>query len=145
MQLQWTRRPSETILCGCIGGAVYYTVELVWRGHSHWTMALLGGLLFLILGDMEQRLDSATPLWAKAILGSAIVTAFELAAGIWINLVLGLRVWDYSRMPLNLLGQICLPYSFLWIPLSAGAIRLNRRLHSTISRCTWTGKLTEHS
>lgn len=145
MQLQWTRRPSEAILCGCVGGAAYYTVELVWRGHSHWTMALLGGVLFLILGDMEQRLGKDTPLWFKAILGGAIVTAFELSAGIWINLIFGFQVWDYSRMPLNLLGQICLPYSLLWVPLSAGAIQLDGYLRRTLRQRYGNGKLTEHS
>ena len=26
-------------------------------------------------------------------------------------------VWDYRQMPLQYLGQVCLPYSLLWIPV----------------------------
>ena len=29
------------------------------------------------------------------------------------------EVWDYSMMPLNFNGQICLPFTFLWFALSA--------------------------
>lgn len=145
MQQTNTRRPGEALLCGSIGGAVYYAIELTWRGHSHWTMALLGGVLFVILGDIGRHLGEGAPLWLQATLGGAIVTACELSAGIWINLVLGLDVWDYSRVPFNLLGQICLPYSLLWVPLSAGAIRLDRRLRQLLHRGGTGGKLTEHS
>lgn len=144
MQQPSVRRPAETLLCGGVGGAVYYAIELTWRGHSHWTMALLGGILFLILGNIGHRLGQGTPLWVQAALGGVIVTACELSAGIWINLVLGLDVWDYSRVPCNLLGQICLPYSLLWVPLSALAIRLDRWLRQLLSRRR-VGKLTEHS
>mgnify|MGYP005756691851 CR=1 FL=1 len=145
MQQTNTRRPGEALLCGSIGGTVYYAIELTWRGHSHWTMALLGGVLFVILGDIGRHLGEGAPLWLQATLGGTIVTACELSAGIWINLVLGLDVWDYSRVPFNLLGQICLPYSLLWVPLSAGAIRLDRRLRRLLHRGGTGGKLTEHS
>lgn len=145
MQQQRTRRPVEDLLCGSVGGAVYYAIELTWRGHSHWTMALLGGVLFVILGGIERHLGGNVPLWVQAALGGVIVTACELSAGIWINLVLGLKVWDYSRVPFNLLGQICLPYTLLWVPLSAAAIRLDRRLRRVLDRRRGGGKLTEHS
>ena len=31
-----------------------------------------------------------------------------------VNLALEWKVWDYSHTPLNLWGQICLPFSLLW-------------------------------
>ena len=33
--------------------------------------------------------------------------------------------WDYSDMPFNILGQVCLPFSALWVLLSALAIILD--------------------
>lgn len=30
------------------------------------------------------------------------------------NLKLKLAVWDYSKMPLNILGQVCPAFSMLW-------------------------------
>ena len=35
-----------------------------------------------------------------------------------LNLMLGLHIWDYSDMPFNFLGQICLPFTILWLFLS---------------------------
>ena len=66
----------------------------------------------------------------NAVLGAmpacaAMVTAAEFAAGCVLNLWLGLGVWDYTDMPFNLMGQICLPFSAAWIVVSAAAILLD--------------------
>ena len=29
-----------------------------------------------------------------------------------------MNVWNYSALPLNIMGQICLPFSLLWLLLS---------------------------
>ena len=39
--------------------------------------------------------------------------------------LLGLGVWDYSGMLLNYKGQICLPFSILWIFVSVAAVVLD--------------------
>jgi uncharacterized membrane protein len=59
------------------------------------------------------------------MIGAAAVTAVELCSGLVINVWLGLDVWNYIEMPFNVLGQICLPYMILWIPLSAAAVWLD--------------------
>ena len=107
------------------GGSIYYGVEVLWRGHSHWTMAVLGGLCFLLLGAINEVLSWGTPLWRQALYGAVVITVLELAAGIVLNLALRLDIWDYSGLPCNILGQICLPYFLLWIPLSLAAILLD--------------------
>lgn len=33
-----------------IGGFVYISIELLWRGHTHWSMFILGGVCFILLG-----------------------------------------------------------------------------------------------
>lgn len=33
-----------------VGGSVYVLLELALRGRSHWTMFLLGGLCFVLIG-----------------------------------------------------------------------------------------------
>mgnify|MGYP007072511315 FL=1 len=40
-------REKEYLKCALlflIGGALYYCIEILWRGHSHWTMAVVGGI-----------------------------------------------------------------------------------------------------
>ncbi len=53
-----------------------------------------------------------------AILGSAVITSIELIFGIIFNVILKKNVWDYSKLPFNLGGQVCARYSVLWGLLS---------------------------
>lgn len=101
-----------------LGGALYMGAELLWRGRTHWTMGLVGGLCFVLIGGLNNYLPWEIPVWKQAGCGALMVTAVELVTGVILNLYLGLGVWDYSNMPCNLLGQICLPYSLLWVGLS---------------------------
>lgn len=108
-----------------IGGSAYGIIEMLWRGSTHWTMAVLGGALFVILGAFNECIPWDMPLAVQAVLGAVTVTGAELATGCIVNRWLGWNVWDYSAMPYNFLGQICLPFFLLWIPLSAVAIILD--------------------
>lgn len=116
----------KTAILFVFGGLVYFGLEVLFRGHSHWTMFVLGGFLFLILGELnEGLLEWDTPLIWQGVLGSAIVTGAELVTGMILNIWLGLGVWDYSGMPFNYKGQICLPFSILWIFVSIAAVVLD--------------------
>lgn len=126
-----------------IGGLLYVLVELAFRGRSHWTMFLVGGLCFWLIGLINEVLPWEMPLWKQCIIGAVIVTAIEFLAGCFINLWLGWDVWDYSNIPFNVLGQICLPFSLFWILLSAVAIVLDDHLRYWIygeekPHYTWT-------
>lgn len=115
----------KQIILFLIGGAMYYLLEMIFRGHSHWTMFLLGGGCFAYLGLINEEITWEMPLWAQGLLGSLVITILEFAVGILVNLDMGWNVWDYSNMPFNLLGQICLPFSLLWILVSLVAIVLD--------------------
>ena len=106
-----------------LGGAGYVTLELLWRGWSHISMFLAGGSCFLLLGRLERL---PWPLPARWAAGAGTVTAVELATGLLVNREFA--VWDYRGLPLNFLGQICLPFTLLWIPVSAGAMGIYRAL-----------------
>lgn len=108
-----------------IGGLIYAMIELVFRGRTHWTMLIVGGLCFWLIGLVNEVMPWKVAFWKQCLLGSLIVTAVEFFSGCIINLGLGWNVWDYSNLPLNLLGQICLPYSLLWVLISAVAIVLD--------------------
>ena len=106
-----------------LGGAGYVGLEFLWRGRSHISMFAAGGLCFLLLGRLQRRPVSPA---AKCVAGAGIITAVELAVGLAVNRQY--QVWDYRQMPLNFLGQICLPFSLLWMPVSFGAMLLHRFL-----------------
>ncbi len=115
-----------------IGAAVYYGLEVAFRGHSHWTMAMMGGVLFLIIGNLNERSFRNLPLCPQGLLASLIITAAELIVGSILNLWLGLGVWDYSNMPFNLWGQICLPFSLLWVLVGVLAVILDDVLRARL-------------
>jgi uncharacterized membrane protein len=110
-----------------IGGSVYSIIELIWKGifsgsSTHWTMFILGGIAFLAIGEINEYLSWETPIWLQCFIGSLIVVILEFVFGCVLNLWLGLHIWDYSNLPFNLLGQICLPFAISWYFLSAFAI-----------------------
>lgn len=105
-----------------IGGTTYFGIEMLWRGHSHWTMALVGGICFVLIGAINEYLPWELGMIQQAFTGASIVTCVELIAGLILNVWLKLGIWDYSNMPLNLWGQICLSFFFAWVALSVIAI-----------------------
>lgn len=94
------------------GAAGYSLLEVLWRGYTHWTMSITGGICFLLIYYMNESLG--TSIWSKCLLGAALITSAELIVGVTVNIILKWNVWDYSQIPLNFMGQICLPYSVLW-------------------------------
>ncbi len=114
-------RYLEHVTIGILGGLLYVGVELLFRGRSHPSMFVVGGLCFWLIGMLD-RAAPGLPLLAQMVLGAAAVTGLELLSGLLVNVRLGWDVWDYSALPLNYRGQICLPFSLLWLPLSLAAI-----------------------
>lgn len=109
-----------------IGGRVYTWIELLWRGYTHWTMFLLGGICFIIMGLLNEHIFPwRLSLTMQSIISACVITVFEFITGCIVNLWLGWNVWDYSGLPFNILGQICLYFFLLWIPLSVVGIILD--------------------
>ena len=117
-----TRRGSAVLsmLLWTWGGTMYFLVEVAYKTLSgrtsaiSWTMLVLAGFLCIPIERCGAELPWDTPLWLQALGCAVAVTAAELAAGLILNVWLGLGVWDYSRIPFNLWGQICLAYFCLW-------------------------------
>lgn len=112
-------------LLALIGGVVYGGLEVLFRGHTHWTMVILGGVCFVTVGLINEVIPWEMPLTVQMLIGSVIITALEFCCGCIVNVWLGWDVWDYSSQPLNLLGQICPLYSAFWYFVSFVAIVLD--------------------
>ena len=116
---------TKYLFLGAIGSIIYMSLEILWRGYTHWTMGVLGGICFICLGLINEILSWETPLVLQMFIGSIIITILEFITGCIVNLWLGWNVWDYSNLPLNLLGQISLFSSIGWIGLSLVGIVLD--------------------
>lgn len=112
------------------GGSIYFLIELAYKtlisgGMIHWSMFLLGGLCFLLIGEINEVIPWDMSIITQGIIGSAIITSLEFIFGIVLNVILKLGIWNYSALPFNILGQICLPFSIIWFGLALVAIFLD--------------------
>lgn len=112
----------KLLVLAVIGGAIYVGIEMLWRGHSHPSMFILGGLCFVSIGLINELFPWELGIVWQALIGGTMVTCLEFITGVIVNIWLKLGVWDYSGLPLNILGQVCLTFYFAWVGLSVVAI-----------------------
>ena len=99
-----------------LGGIFYGLTEVLYRGYTHWSMVLTGGLVAFTFYMMVPFLLSMN-VFLAALIGAVIVTFYEFSRGVIVNLWLGGDVWDYSALPGNIMGQICPKYTLYWFLL----------------------------
>ena len=120
--IKFLRRAAEYAAAIVFGGIMYGAVETLFRGFTHPSMIVTGGVCFAGLYAIDKNCRFS--LFRRAVIGALLITAAEFIAGCICNLWLGWNVWDYSHLHPNLLGQICLHFTFLWALLSLPAYRL---------------------
>ena len=118
----------KTILLFIIFGFIYICVELLYRGYSHITMFICGGLSSIEIGLLNEfpkykYKRKTLNIFIQMLIGAFIITLNEFIFGIIFNT--NLTIWNYSNLPFNVLGQICLPFSFIWFLLSYMIIQVD--------------------
>lgn len=119
------KRISEYLFLWALGGALYYSFEVMFRGFSHWSMFVLGGVCLVFIYVQGKVLGWQEPLWRQTVRCIIFVTAMEFITGIIVNKWLGYGVWDYSDQPLQLFGQICVPFMVIFSGLCVLGIFLS--------------------
>lgn len=115
----------KNIILFLIMGLIYMLIEIIFRGYTFMAMGGLGGIDGVLIGQINKVFKWETPLWLQCTIGMCIVTASEFIAGCFLNLLLGLNMWDYSDLPFNFLGQICLQFCIAWFFISSICILLD--------------------
>lgn len=119
------RRMLKPLILIAIGGFLYTGIEILYRGYTHWTMFIIGGLAFWLIGCINEYIEWDMIVWKQMAIGMAIITSLEFLTGFIVNIILGWNIWDYSGVPFNVLGQICLPFCAIWYFLSLVGIILD--------------------
>ncbi len=101
-----------------LGGVGYGLCELLWRGYTHFSMIILGGVCFCVIFTADIKFCELS-FALRCFFSGLFITSMELVCGCFVNMVFRMNVWDYSQIPFNLYGQICLSFSLLWMLLSA--------------------------
>lgn len=116
---RWSK-PVLSMLLWTWGGTVYYLLEVAYKsltGHPErisWTMLVVAVILCIPVERCGAELPWEYPLWLQALCCAILVTAVEFVSGLVLNVWLGLDIWDYSDLPFNFMGQICLQFFFVW-------------------------------
>jgi len=119
------KKLNAYFLVGIVGGALYYLIEILYRGYSHWSMFLLGGIAFLFCGIQGRAVKWRDPLIKQLIKCGLFITAAEFITGIIVNRWMGLNVWNYSGLPFNVMGQICPHFTLAFMGLCIIGIPLS--------------------
>jgi uncharacterized membrane protein len=115
----------------CVGFTLYQCVEGLWKtlGPNHlgiqsFTMGILGGITILMVSAINKKLPWLLPIWLQAIIGGIGILILEFGAGLLLNKylcpLLGRPIiWDYTGMPLNIMGIICPQFFIIWVFFAA--------------------------
>lgn len=64
---------------------------------------------------LPARAAAYAGLYLLYFLAAALIpTAAEFLTGLFFDKLFGIRLWDYTDRPFNILGYVCLPMSALW-------------------------------
>lgn len=121
-------------LIGLLIEVFYTSIAGFLRGHwdmrggtSPWMM-LDYGILGLAVGPISRALCARrVPLALRAVVYMLGIFLVEYVSGMLFTAV-GLHIWDYSDLPLNLHGQITAMFIPLWYTLGLFLEFLNRRV-----------------
>lgn len=110
-------------------GILYVFVEVLYNaitsmdlsliGHSSLWMLPVGGFLSTILGLFNEKKSLLKIDYRlRVVIGGIAITLVELISGLILNRLCGFDIWDYSKNPLNFLGQIDALHSTYWVLIS---------------------------
>lgn len=115
------------VFFGATGSLIKGNWHTLRGGSSPWMMidyGLLGVVLMPLAQPMMRR---GIPLIGRAVVYMAGIFLVELVSG-YVFDVVGIEVWDYSHLPLNLGGYITLTYAPFWYVLGLFVEAIYRRL-----------------
>lgn len=127
-KLKWLLKEFIIFL---VFGITYALLEILARGYTHPTMIVLGGICGVLVGLLNDGTPDM-PILVQCLLGSIIITVLEFVSGCYLNLYLGLNIWDYSNLAFNLLGQVSLKFTIIWFILSVPVIYLDDYMKSKL-------------
>ena len=107
-----------------VGGTAYYYIEILARGFSHWTMFIVGGICFILIGIINE-ITPKMSLLKQMLLSAVIITVVEFIAGCILNIWLEMNIWDYTDEIGNIFGQVCPKHTCYWFLLSSVGIVLD--------------------
>jgi len=130
------KRIGKFVLLFSLLGCAYLLIELIFRAFQKslvgvlpgistmsligWTslwMFFIGGLSALAVGFINQVnwVRKNLNVFLQCVLGAITILLVEFISGVFFNIwPFQLQLWDYSNLPLNILGQVSLQFGVYW-------------------------------
>ena len=118
------------IVCCVVG----FSVETLWclirHGYIESRKSLVYGPLSVAYGMGGVLLTAVlskftdAPLWKVFVISFIVGSGAEYICSLGQEIVFGSVAWDYSHLPLNINGRVCLLYSIFWGVLGVGWVKL---------------------
>ncbi len=109
----------KNVILFTVGFCLYITIEVLFRGYSFPIMGVCAGLCMVIIDKINDYISWDVDILIQSSIGAILVTFMELIIGLVFKYTTLLPImWDYSNIPFNYLGIICLPFSLIWVLLS---------------------------
>lgn len=115
-------KTGKCVFMFVFGFMAYITIECLFRGYSFSAMGLCGGIVFVLLDKINDKISWDIDILVQGMMGSVLITFLEFIIGEMSLRGLIQPMWNYTNLPLNYKGIICLPFSLIWIVLSIVAI-----------------------
>lgn len=109
------KRLYKDLILFILFGCFYVTIEVLYRGYSHWLMMIVAGVASVIIDKLNDYISWDIPLPLQALIGTVVILILELASGTLALTFLNIRIWDYSNLPLNCFnGFLCPQFALVW-------------------------------
>ena len=79
------KKISEYLFLWTLGGCLYYSFEILFRGFSHWSMFVLGGISLLFCTRQGQMVKWEDPMWVQILRCTLFVVSLEFITGTIVN------------------------------------------------------------
>ena len=110
------------LLLFTFSGYIYVCLEFIFRGYSDITMMFASSICAIPMIILNNKFTYEIDFLLQLFLCAIFATLVEFIFGMLFNR--DYSIWDYRNMTLNLYGQICLPFSLLWMIIAACVIPL---------------------
>ncbi len=127
-------RLREYLAMYALGSLLYTVIELIYRGRTHFSMVITGGVCGMLLHRINRHYPRK-PILLRALLGCLTITGVEFSVGCLVNRLLHMNVWDYRNQPFHLLGQVCPLFSLCWFFLCFPAFFISRIVRDQLAPC----------
>jgi uncharacterized membrane protein len=119
----------EYLFVFLVGGFAYSLTEILYRGETHWTMLITGGVVMMGLYFIRVKFSDYN-IFMRLWFGTIWIIFVEFTVGLLVNIILGWNVWDYSDIWGNIMGQVCIVYGLLWYGICIPAEILNKSIYN---------------